>query len=260
MNRYERLSNLLELVADRGRLRVDQVGRELGVSAATIRRDLDHLAQQQLITRTRGGAVAHTVAYDLPLHYRTQRHATEKQRIARAAAGLVTGGMVVGLNGGTTTTEVARALATWRNDGSADGTSITVVTNALNIANELTVRSHVKIVVTGGVARLQSFELVGPLATAALNDLTVDIAFLGVDGFDADDGATAFHEGESEVNRLLGRRAKRVAVVADASKLQRRVFSRICAVGDVDTLITDTTAPDHVLARFREAGLTVLTA
>ena len=83
----------------------------LDVSQATIRRDFDQLAQQQMITRTRGGAVANGVSYDLPLRYKTAKHSAEKQRIGAAAAALVEPGMVVGLNGGTTTTEVARALA-----------------------------------------------------------------------------------------------------------------------------------------------------
>ena len=110
-----------------------------------------------MITRTRGGAVANGVSYDLPLRYKTAKHSAEKQRIGAAAAALVAPGMVVGLNGGTTTTEVARALAVRPDlNTSADGAQLTVVTNALNIANELLVRSRMKIVVTGGVVRPQS--------------------------------------------------------------------------------------------------------
>jgi DeoR family transcriptional regulator, aga operon transcriptional repressor len=260
VNRYERLNALLELLADRGRLDVEDVATELEVSAATVRRDFDHLAQQQLVTRTRGGAVAHSVAYDLPLRYKTQRHATEKQRIGRAAADLVGHGMVVGLNGGTTTTEVARAIATHADLNTRQDPSITVVTNALNIANELTVRPHVKIVVTGGVARPQSYELIGPLGTRILEDLSLDIAFLGVDGFDPDLGATAFHEGEANINNLIAHRARRVVVVADASKLGERAFARICAVTEVDTLITDAAASSQIIDRFRETAVEVIQA
>ncbi|MDQ4085848.1 MAG: DeoR/GlpR family DNA-binding transcription regulator [Actinomycetota bacterium] len=260
MNRYERLNALLELLADRGRLDVENVAAELEVSAATIRRDFDHLAQQQLVTRTRGGAVAHSVAYDLPLRYKTQRHATEKQRIGRAAVDLVDHGMIVGLNGGTTTTEVARAIATHADLNSGQEPTITVVTNALNIANELTVRPHVKIVVTGGVARPQSYELIGPLGTRILDELSLDVAFLGVDGVDPELGATAFHEGEANINSLIARRARRVVVVADASKLGHRAFARICPVGDLDVLVTDAAAPADVVERFREAGVEVVQA
>ena len=114
------------------------------------------------------------VSYDLPLRYKTARHAPEKQRIGRAAAALVGPGSSVALNGGTTTSEVARALAT-RPD-LQDGTgsrAVTVVTNAMNIASELAVRQHIKIVVTGGVTRGESYELIGPLASLVLAELTL---------------------------------------------------------------------------------------
>jgi N-acetylglucosamine-6-phosphate deacetylase len=203
------------------------------VSQATIRRDLDQLAQQQLVTRTRGGATAGHVSYDLPLRYKTGRHAAEKQRIGRAAAALVAPGAAVALNGGTTTSEVARALAT-RPD-LQDGTgapAVTVVTNAMNIANELAVRQHIKIVVTGGVTRGQSYELIGPYATLVLAELTLDWAILGVDGLDVRAGATAHHEGEASINNLMATinnlmatRAEQVMVVADSSKLGQRAFA-----------------------------------
>ena len=89
MTRYRRWNELLELLAAAGQLQVEEAAKALGVSAATIRRDLDQLAQQQMLTRTRGGAVAQGVSYDLPLRYKTERHPSEKQRIAAAAAALV---------------------------------------------------------------------------------------------------------------------------------------------------------------------------
>src|ERR1700760_849995 len=111
VDRYARWNALLEILTDSGRVSVEDAAERLDVSQATIRRDFDQLAQQQMITRTRGGAVANGVSYDLPLRYKTAKHAPEKQRISAAAAALVSPGMVVALNGGTTTTEVARALA-----------------------------------------------------------------------------------------------------------------------------------------------------
>ena len=160
MSRYRRWNELLELLAAAGQLQVEDAAKALGVSAATIRRDFDELAGQQMLTRIRGGAVAQGVTYDLPLRYKSEKHPSEKQRIAAVAAALVRPGQVVGLNGGTTTTEVARALAT-RADLSSEtpAPAVTIVTNALNIATELAVRQHIKIVATGGVARPQSYEL-----------------------------------------------------------------------------------------------------
>jgi DeoR family transcriptional regulator of aga operon len=257
VDRYERLSTLLDLLGQRGKVDVDDVAAELSVSAATIRRDLDHLADQQLLTRTRGGAVANNVAYDLPLRYKTARHASEKERIGRAAAASVARGSVVGLNGGTTTTEIARALAVLPELNGAAEPSVTVVTNALNIASELAVRPHVKIVVTGGVARPASFELSGPLATRVLDEITMDVVFLGVDAVDPVHGAHAHHEGEASINRLMADHARRVVVAADSSKLGRHAFARICPPSAIATLITDTAAPPEVVAAFEAEGVTV---
>lgn len=258
MSRDARWKALLELLVERGRLDVEDAAAELAVSAATIRRDLDQLAEQQMLVRTRGGAVVHGVSYELPLRYKTARQATEKERIARAVAELVAPGEAVGLTGGTTTTEVARALAV-RADLATGSPALTVVTNALNIANELAVRPQFKIVVTGGVARPQSYELVGPLVDGVLGQITLDVAVLGVVAFDARHGAAAHDEAEAAINRLLCERAARVVVAADSSKLGGRAFARICAAELVDTLVTDAAAEPEAVRAFEEAGVRVMT-
>lgn len=261
MDRFARWNALVELLAERGRISVEEAAAALGVSHATIRRDFDQLAQQQMITRTRGGAVASGVSYDLPLRYKTARHSAEKQRIGAAAAALVEAGMVVALNGGTTTTEVARALAA-RPELNRTGTDaqLTVVTNALNIANELLMRSRMKVVVAGGVVRPQSFELVGPLGGALLGEVNLDLALLGVDAIDASLGAAAHHEGEAAMNRLMADRASRVMIIADASKLGARAFARVCPIDRISTLVTDTGADPAVVAAFTAASVHVITA
>lgn len=259
MDRYARWNALVELLTEQGRVTVEEAAHTLRVSQATIRRDLEQLAQQQMITRTRGGAVASGVSYDLPLRYKTARHSAEKQRIGVAAAALVEAGMVVGLNGGTTTTEVARALAE-RADLGGDAEALTVVTNALNIANELLLRSRMKIVVAGGVVRPQSFELVGPLGAALLEEVTMDLALLGVDAVDVELGAAAHHEGEAAMTRLMVSRARSVVIIADASKLGGHAFARVCPIDRVATLVTDAGAEPRTVAAFRDAGVDVITA
>jgi DeoR family transcriptional regulator of aga operon len=260
VTRYQRWNALLDQMAADGQLTVVEAARALGVSQATIRRDMDQLARQQLVTRTRGGAIAGQVSYDLPLRYKTARHAAEKQRIGRAAAALVDPGAAVALNGGTTTSEVARALATRPDLAEGTRAAVTVVTNAMNIANELAVRPHVKIVVTGGVTRGQSYELIGPFATLVLAELTLDWAILGADALDARAGATAHHEGEASINHLMATRAEQVMIVADHSKLGQRAFARMCAVDEIDVIVTDTDAPPESLVPFAERGIRVITA
>ncbi|NEB77857.1 DeoR/GlpR transcriptional regulator [Streptomyces sp. SID14478] len=257
MSRDARWKSLLELLVERGRLDVEEAAGELGVSAATIRRDFDQLAEQQMLVRTRGGAVVHGVSYELPLRYKTALGAAEKQRIAKAVAELLTPGEAVGLTGGTTTTEVARALAV-RPDFASGAPALTIVTNALNIANELAVRPQFKIVLTGGVARAQSYELIGPLADGVLGQITLDTAVLGVVGLDVAHGASAHDEAEAAINRLLCERAERVVVAADSSKLGHRAFARICDVTQLDILVTDTAADKETIGRFEEAGVQVV--
>ena len=134
MRQAERLETILEWLSGNGSVNVADISDELGVSAATVRRDLDLLERQRLLARTHGGAVAQGVFYELPLRYKGGRHKEEKLRIAREAAMRVAAGHAVGLTGGTTTTEVARALV--------DHQRLTLVTNALNIASEMAVRPN----------------------------------------------------------------------------------------------------------------------
>lgn len=261
MSQQQRLNALLELIVGRGTVSIKEIAEELDVSPATARRDLNSLADRRLVTRTHGGGMALGSGYELPLQYKIPRNADAKLAIASAVARLVNFGDVIGLNGGTTTSEVSRELG--RSEhliGSGDEPGVTIVTNALNIAFELSIRAHVKIVVTGGVARRQSYELVGPLVGDTINSLALDLAILGVDGLSAEFGATTVHEGEADVSRQLARVAKRVIVVADASKLGKSTFARICELDTLDTLVTDAPVAGAIRDALNRAGVEVLVA
>src|SRR2546430_2634728 len=210
MRQAERLSAILERLSANGGVGVAELAAELDASAATVRRDLQLLEEQRLLSRTHGGAVAHGVLYELPLRYRSARFGEEKRRIAVAAAERVSEGMVVGLTGGTTTTEVARALS--------DRRRLTIVTNSLSIAAELAVRPNLKLVVTGGVARPESYELIGPLAEATLTGLNLDLAIVGVDGISRSAGLTTHHEAAAHTNRALIERARRALAAPDSAQ------------------------------------------
>jgi DeoR family transcriptional regulator of aga operon len=243
---------ILEQLARDGSASVEQLSGLLGVSGATIRRDLKQLSDQHLIARTHGGAVVREVSYELPVRYRSERNSAQKTRIGQTAATLVPEGGVVGITGGTTTTEAARALAS--------RTSLTVVTNALNIAAELAIRPNLSLIVTGGKARSASFELVGPIAEQTLADYHLDIALLGVDGIEASAGCTTHDDVESRTNATLIKQARRTVVLADGSKLGTIAFATICPVSSVDALITDPDADPVELDRLRATGLDVIVA
>jgi DeoR family transcriptional regulator of aga operon len=261
MTPQQRLNALLELVSDRGNVTIAEIGTELGISPATARRDLAMLADQRLVTRTHGGAAALGAGYELPLQYKIARQADAKVAIARAAARLIAPGDTVGLNGGTTTSEVARELGKSERFIRSDGEfGVTIVTNALNIGYELSVRSNVKIVVTGGVARRQSYELVGALVQAALAEFALDVVVLGVDGLSGQYGATTMHEGEAEVSRHFAAVARRVIVVADSTKIERVTFARICPLEGIDVLVTDQAVPPGFAAELASAGVELVLA
>ncbi|MEO5875951.1 MAG: DeoR/GlpR family DNA-binding transcription regulator [Streptosporangiaceae bacterium] len=253
MRQQDRLGLILDHLAQHGSVSVTELSETLRASPASIRRDLQALQEQQLLKRTHGGAVSAEVIYELPMRYRAGRHQQEKLRIARAAAALVTDTIhSVGLGGGTTTTELAHLLA-------AAGRPLKVVTNALNIASDLSVRSTIDLVVTGGSVRPQSYELVGPIADRALAGINLDLVFLGVDGIEATGGISTHNEVEAQTDHCLMRTTGRVVVLTDGSKVGRRAFSRIAEIRDVQTLITDTGADPTELDRLGVLGVEIIT-
>jgi DeoR family transcriptional regulator of aga operon len=152
------------------------------------------------------------------------------------------------LDSGTTTTAVARALK--------DMAQLTVITNAINIAAELA-GTHIEVILTGGILRKNSFSLVGPLAERTLRQLSADILFLGVDGFDTKAGLFTPNLLESEVNRAMVEIARRTIAVCDSSKFGRRSLCNIMPVTAVDEVITDKQIPKSDLRALKEAGVKV---
>jgi DeoR family transcriptional regulator of aga operon len=262
VSRQDRLSRILEIVVEKGSVEVEEVAHELDVSGATIRRDFDSLAKRQLLSRTHGGAVATGGSLGIPLTFKVAKEDEVKLRIAEAAAQMVSRHDVIGINGGTTTTAVARAIVGRPEFAPGDSSdlqpALTVVTNAVNIAAELTVRHQIKIVVTGGVARPQSYELTGPFAEEVLKEVNIDIAFLGVEAIDSQIGAAARHEDEARINLQMASRAKTIVVVTDSSKFKQRAFASIRAAHEIDVLITDDGLDLETVQKFRALGVEVI--
>lgn len=261
-DRSDRWARLLALIAEKGRLDVATASAELGVSAATVRRDFAALAEEQLVTRTHGGVVAASVAYDLPARYRSVAEAgSPKESVAHTVASMLPNDAIVGFNGGTTTTAVSRHLV--RREDLLDVThtaALTVVTNALNIASEMVLRPHLRCVCLGGMARPESYELTGPLAVSVMEQLWLTAAVIGVNGVSVDGGATCRHEDEAGISGVMARRADRVIVVTEGAKVGLTSFARICPTASIHTLVTDASAPAEQLEGFRRAGVQVILA
>jgi len=260
MKRDDRLLAILDLLGEDGAVAVSDVVERFDVSPATARRDLDVLASRQLLHRTRGGASAQSVSYDLPLRFKREANPHAKEAIGRAVQQLIEPGMRIGLSGGTTARAIAAELGQRSDLAGNDGEAITVVTSAINIAAQLVIRPHIRVVVTGGVVRVRSYELVGPYSDLMLERVTLDRAFIGVHGIDATNGPMVQDEREARTNALMASRADAAWVVADSSKIGVRAFA---TVGEPDTfvgLVTDAGAGDADVQAFTSRGWRVLRA
>ncbi|WP_028266514.1 DeoR/GlpR family DNA-binding transcription regulator [Arthrobacter sp. MA-N2] len=260
MTRNDRLTAILDLLAESGHVEVEDIVTRLAVSPATARRDLDSLAKQRLLSRTRGGATTGSVAYELPGRYNRDDHAEAKQQIALAASELIMPGAVIGLSGGTTNTALAQVLST-REDLNAPSNRpmLTVVTNAINIAAQLAVRPNIKIMVTGGILNPRSYELVGPYTDVIMQKVALDIAFIGVNGVDPKVGPTITDEGEAMVNTAMARRATNSYVLADSTKIGKRAFAAMAGY-DFRRLITDSGITVEAKEAFEAGGTEVIVA
>jgi len=246
----ERRRAILELMQRDRRVLVADLAKEFHTSEVTVRKDLEALHLRGMIQRTHGGALpTHDGALEDPsLREKERLHRKEKLRIAAAAAELVSEGQVVILDSGTTTIEIARALRNRQN--------LTVITNGVNIAAELS-NSSIEVILTGGAVRKNSSSLVGPIAEDTLRRLSADILFLGVDGFDVRYGLSTPNLLESMVNRLMTEIAKRTVVVCDSSKFGRRSLSLIAQTTSLQHVITDKGIPKSDLQALKNAGIEV---
>lgn len=246
----ERRQHILGIAHSEGRVRVRDLSKSLGISQITIRKDLDYLQSKGLLQRSHGGALPAQpgALFDPSLQEKEKSHHGEKERIAAAAVELVKEGQCVMLDSGTTTTAVAHALKRFSH--------LTVITNAVNIAADLT-GTNFEVILTGGILRKNSFSLVGPLAEDMLAEMHADILFLGVDGFDMDIGLTTPNLLESRVNRAMVHGSAKIVAVCDSTKFERRSLSRIVPSTSIHQIITDSGISRKVLDQLQSLNIEV---
>lgn len=243
----------LETVSQRGDVSVADLSEITGVSEMTVRRDLEALEREGLLRRVHGGATSAVPrSYEPPFALRSGHHSEEKERIGALAASLLSQGDTAVIDVGTTTLELARALK-----GRA---GLTLLTPSLRAVDELAGNADIRVMVTGGNVRPGELSLVGDLAERAFEALHCDTVFLGVGGVDADAGLTEFNLDDTRVKRAALESARRCVVLADASKLGKVAFARICPLERVDILVTDSGADEAALKPIRDAGVEVLAA
>lgn len=229
----ERHQKILELLRESGKVSVEALSGEFGVSAPTIRADLGVLEQRRLLRRTHGGAIPiGTTLYEPTFLERELAQTEEKRRIGRMAASRVHDNETVLLDAGTTIHEIARFLRERR--------GLTVVTNSLPAAFELAETGTVNVVLIGGQVHPERRATLGPLAADFVRDMHVDRAFIGVNGVSEEAGWTVVDFDAVQVKRAMMARAREVVVVADHSKLGEATFASIGPLHSANVLITDT--------------------
>jgi len=250
-----RRERMLLLIRDREYVRVRELGEHFGVSAVTVRSDLDSLSARGQIHRVRGGAIPRlTPRHELPFEDNFASHADEKAAIGQVAAALIRDGETVLLDVGTTTTAAARALA-----NRTELHDVVVFTNGLKTALALEPAiPQLTVVVLGGTLRPLQHSLVEPLASVILRQITVKTVFLGCSGVDPVGGITNINLPEAEIKRRMLERAQRRIVLADGGKLGQVEVARLCAVNEIDMLITGRSADAAVVKVLREQSLEVL--
>jgi DeoR family fructose operon transcriptional repressor len=227
----QRWTNLRTLIREKGVIRIEDLCRQLKVSAATMRRDLDKLERSGAIRRVHGGAVSVESRLDEPVFAaKTAQAVREKRRIAEAALTFVEPGDTLYLDGGSTVLELARLLR--------DRSNLTVVTNSLHAALELAGRGP-RLIMIGGELRRLSQTMVGPLTRLILHELHLDKAFMGTIGFGLKEGLTTTDPSEAFTKGVVVGQARQVIVLADGSKAGKVSFARAGSWENVHVLITD---------------------
>jgi DeoR/GlpR family transcriptional regulator of sugar metabolism len=254
-----RRADLVDFIRSNGQATVIELAETFGVSSDTVRRDLDHLAEQGVLTRTHGGAVPadDLATADNPLLTRMGAQSAAKARIAEAAAALVGDGQTVIVNGGTTTLALAGHLAERRD--------LTIVTNNLLLPPALPQGIARDVYVIGGVCRMRALVTIGRLRFPDAEGVTshaisADLAIIGVGSVSPDGTLSTSDLREAQMMREMIRAAKRVAVLADSSKFERSAFAHICGPDEFDVLVTDAEVPPVAAAAFDDAGVEVIVA
>jgi DeoR family transcriptional regulator of aga operon len=256
LSHIERRTRLiLEELLRTGQVSVEKLAKRCKVSTGTIRRDLGEMEQRGLLRRNHGGAIpVEPMMYEPFRHvssYHTQdrQSAAEKRRIGLTAAELVSDGEILAIGAGTTATQVARSVCLRR--------GLTILTNAVNVAMELSHRDDLKVFVTGGYLSGDWFALVGPSAIESASEMFVDKVFIGVDGIHIDSGLTTNYPDQASIHRALMRQGRQKIVVADHRKIGAVGTALISPVEEINILITDRGATDNDIAPFIAKGIDV---
>ena len=252
MIREERLARMTEYVQSRKFASVEELVQILGVSKATVRRDLSVLHNAKVLTPTRGGASCNSAEQSAELEYDEKRlvNVGEKQTLGEAAAKLVQSNSSVILDAGTSTRAIAPFLRGLSN--------VNLVTNDIAIASDLTSCEGLNVTVTGGQLRKGFFTLRGYAAEETVRNMRADLVFLGVDSLDPRHGCYLMNADEVALKRCMIAVADRVVVVCDHTKFKSTAFLFFCPLSNIDTVITNRVVDTEPIELLQKAGIQVI--
>ena len=247
-----RQREILDALHRDGRVEVPELAERLGISAITIRRDLDQLAESGALRRVRGGAVTNSLRGEgLPFEVRAVDNAPLKARLAMATVALIADGEAVAVDSGTTGAAAALALAK---------RGVTAMPFSVQGIAELAAGSGVTLLLPGGSVRRPEGTIVGPLALQTLTGLRFDTTILTCCAASPAVGVTAYDVDDAAIKRALRSASERTILIAEGAKFTRSAMAVVCRLDEVDVLVTDDSAPAEVLAGLIESGVHVVTA
>ena len=253
MNISERHQQILRILKEKGKVNIQDLSTRMDVSTVTIRKDLKALEEMNLLFRTRGGgSLNNPYTMERSINEKALIHVGEKQQIGKAALSLIASNDSILIGSGTTVFELARQLY--------PSHPITVITPAAKVTLELSNRPNVELIQLGGTVRPKSSAVVGPAAENALEKISCNLLFMGVDGIDLDFGLSTTNFNEASMGSKMVDSAETVIVLADSSKFNKRGLAKICNLDQVHYIITDAGVSDRLVKILQEGGIRILIA
>lgn len=249
-----RRSAILQILKENSNVSVSELSKRFGVSEVTIRKDLNLLKGRNLLVRTRGGAITNDANRhddEMSIRFKRLAHRREKQAIGRAAADLIEEGDTIIIDSGTTTLQVACNLHKFNN--------LTILTNGLNVAQEVLSYKRFNVILLGGNIRNTSESVVGALAESNLKMFYCDKLFLGVDSFSVENGLSTPSVEEANINQIMISRSRKVITVFDSSKVNKRALAFITNLDKIDTVVTDDGMDKPTRSQLKSMNVEVIT-
>ena len=245
----ERQNRILEILGLNNRTSVNELSQKLDVSSVTIRQDLNFLEAEGLLKRVHGGAV---LKDGDDLDNRLGKNYEKKLRIAKKLASLVSEGETILIESGSANVLLARELVKIK--------KVTIMTTNIYIARQFRTNTQANIVILGGIYQHDSETLVGKLTKACIDQLNIQKAFIGIDGYTTEDGFTLRDMFRAEISSHIIRKAKDVFVVSDSSKFGCTGLTNICHLTDIKHIATNEDLDPKFKDEFRTAGIDLILA